>query len=210
LENIDCVYSLRMKNKLLNGQHLSLNDQVDLLSEFVMTIDGMPQILKEISHNANAWVGAGIIFQNVWNVMHGYKLNTYIKDIDVLYWDEKDLSWESENRYICSLTDSLSNMGIPIDVKNIARIHLWYEERFGIAKAQYGSVQESVSTWPVIGACMAMRLSEGQIEFIAPYGFQDMFSLRVRPNKVLVNQTIYEKKALKWKEQWPKLLVENW
>ena len=199
-----------MKNKLLNGQHLSLNEQVILLSEFVMTIDGMPQILEKISHLPNAWVGAGIIFQNVWNVIHGYDFNTFIKDIDVLYWDEDDLSWQSENSYIQALTESLSDMEIPFDVKNIARVHLWYEERFGIPKAQYNSVQESISTWPVIGACMAMRMNKGRLEFIAPFGFQDMFSLRVRPNKVLVNQTIYEGKAIKWKEQWPKLLVENW
>ncbi|AAZ26855.1 nucleotidyltransferase family protein [Colwellia psychrerythraea] len=199
-----------MKKKLLNGQHLSLDEQIALLSEFVMTIDGMPQILEKINHLPNAWVGAGIIFQNVWNVIHGYDFNTFIKDIDVLYWDENDLSWQSENSYIQALTESLSEMNIPFDVKNIARVHLWYEERFGIPKARYHSVQESISTWPVIGACMAMRMNKGQLEFIAPFGFQDMFSLRVRPNKILVNQTIYEGKAIKWKEQWPKLSVENW
>ncbi|PKH87164.1 nucleotidyltransferase family protein [Colwellia sp. Bg11-28] len=199
-----------MKKNLLNGQHLSLDEQIALLSEFVMTIDGMPQILEKINHLPNAWVGAGIIFQNVWNVIHGYDFNTFIKDIDVLYWDENDLSWQSENSYIQALTESLSEMNIPFDVKNIARVHLWYEERFGIPKARYHSVQESISTWPVIGACMAMRMNKGQLEFIAPFGFQDMFSLRVRPNKILVNQTIYEGKAIKWKEQWPKLSVENW
>jgi len=142
--------------------------------------------------------------------MHDYELNTYIKDIDVLYWDDNDLSWESENTIICSLTESSSTIGIPFDVKNIARIHLWYEQRFGISIAKYRSVQDSISTWPVMGACMAMRLREGNLEFIAPYGFQDMFSLRVRPNKVLVNQQIYEDKVGKWKEQWPKLSIENW
>lgn len=199
-----------MQNKLLNGQHLSLHDQVKLLSEFVMTIDGIPQILEDIGKVPNAWLGAGIIFQNVWNIIHGYPLNTYIKDIDVLYWDDKELSWESENNYINVLTTTALNTTIPFDVKNIARIHLWYEERFGIPKTAYLSVQESISTWPVIGACMAMRIKNGELEFIAPYGFQDMFSLRVRPNKVLVNQEIYENKASKWKEQWPMLSIENW
>ena len=65
-----------MKNKLLNGQHLSLNEQVNLLAEFVMTIEGMSQILEEMSKLPNAWVGAGIIFQNVWNVIHGGLLYT--------------------------------------------------------------------------------------------------------------------------------------
>ena len=36
-----------MKNKLLNGQHLSLNDQTELLSEFVMTVEGLPKVLDE-------------------------------------------------------------------------------------------------------------------------------------------------------------------
>lgn len=202
--------NFNMKSKLLNGQHLSLNEQIKLLSEFVMTIDDMPQILAEIDKIPNAWLGAGAIFQNVWNIMHDYDFNTYIKDIDILYWDDKDLSWQSENNYLQSLTQACSNTTIPFDVKNIARIHLWYEERFGIPKSEYLSVQESISTWPVIGACMAMRLKDGALEFIAPYGFQDMLSLRVRPNKVLVNESIYKNKAFKWKEQWPKLSVEDW
>jgi hypothetical protein len=137
-------------------------------------------------------------------------INTHIKDIDILYWDNNDLSWESENNHINLLTKSLPNITIPFDVKNIARIHLWYEERFGIPKAEYLSVQESISTWPVIGACMAMRIKNGELEFIAPHGFQDMFSLLVRPNKVLVNQAIYENKANIWQKQWPMLSVENW
>jgi uncharacterized protein len=199
-----------MKNKLLRGQHLSLDEQVNLLTDFVMTMDGMPQILDEIGKLPNAWVGAGIIFQNVWNVIHGYELNTYIKDIDILYWDENDLSWASENNHIRSFTETFSHLSIPFDIKNIARVHLWYEERFGIPKTQYHSIQESISTWPVIGACMAIRMNKGQLEFIAPYGLQDMFTLRVRPNKILVNQSIYEGKSIKWKEQWPKLTIENW
>jgi hypothetical protein len=199
-----------MKNKLLNGQHLSLNEQTDLLSEFVKTIDGIPQILNAIRTLPNAWVGAGIIFQNVWNVIHDYEVNTHIKDIDIFYWDNNDLSWASENNAIRFLTNKLPDVAIPFDVKNIARIHLWYEKRFGIAKTPYFSVQESISTWPVIGACMAMRIHDGKIEFIAPHGFQDMFSLRVRPNKVLVDKGIYENKAIKWQEQWPRLSLESW
>ena len=199
-----------MKTRLLQGQHLALNEQIELLSEFVMTIDSLPQILNEISKLPDAWLGAGVIFQNVWNVMHGFALNTYINDIDILYWDDQNLTWQAENHYITALNKTFTTTKIPFDVKNIARIHLWYEKRFGIPKAEYFSVQESVSTWPVIGACMAMRIKNGRLEFIAPYGFQDMFSLRVRPNKVLVNRVIYEKKSMDWQAKWPMLSIESW
>ncbi len=154
-----------MKNKLLNGQHLSLNEQVNLLTEFVMTIEGMPQILEEITKFPNAWVGAGIIFQNVWNVIHGYELNTYVKDIDVLYWDDNDLTWASENNHIRLFTEIFPKTNIPFDIKNIARVHIWYEQRFAIPKVQYHSIEESIATWPVIGACLAMRMNKDQLEF---------------------------------------------
>jgi len=199
-----------MKDKLLNGHHLPLNQQVELLSEFIMSIDDMPQVLEAITDLPDAWVGAGFIFQNVWNVIHGFELNHHIKDIDIFYWDSTDLSWQAENKQIEQLNKALPNTNIAIDVKNIARVHLWYEQRFAIKKKPYKSVQESIATWPVIGACLAVRKNKGQLEFIAPYGFQDMFSMRVRPNKVLVNKDIYQSKALIWQQQWPLLFVEPW
>ncbi|RVU83508.1 nucleotidyltransferase family protein [Leucothrix sargassi] len=199
-----------MKQRLLEGQHLSLQKQIGLLSEFVHTIEGIPQVLDEIQRVPNAWVGAGIIFQNVWNLIHDFEINTHIKDIDLFYWDENDLSWEAENQHILDMNQALADINIPIDMKNIARIHLWYEARFGIPKAPYGSVQESISTWPVIGACMAMRKSGNDIEFIAPHGFQDMFALQLRPNKILISEDIYHEKAQRWKAQWPLLTMHNW
>jgi len=199
-----------MKNRLLKGHHLPLEQQIELLSEFIMSIDDMPQILDAITELPDAWVGAGVIFQNVWNVIHGFELNNNIKDIDVFYWDKTDLSWQAENIQINQLKKTLSNVNTVIDVKNIARVHLWYEQRFAIPISAYKSVQESIATWPVIGACMAVRKKSGKLEFIAPYGFQDMFSMRVRPNKTLVNRNIYQSKALIWKQQWPLLSVEPW
>ena len=114
-----------MKNELLNAQHLSLEQQVELLSDFVMSMDEIPKILNRIQQVPGAWLGAGIIFQNVWNVIHGFDLHRFIKDIDILYWDPTDLSWEQENRYIQMLSGALSDIQMPIDVKNIARVHLW-------------------------------------------------------------------------------------
>jgi len=199
-----------MKDRLLNAHHLSLEQQIKVLSDFILSIDHMPRTLDAISKLPNAWLGAGVIFQNVWNVIHGFPLNTHVKDIDIFYWDGDDLSWQAENQRIDQLNKLLPNINLSLDVKNIARVHLWYEQRFGIKKLPYKSVQESIATWPVIGACMAVRKHQSKLEFIAPYGFQDMLSMRVRANKVLVNEDIYRSKALIWQKQWPLLSVESW
>jgi hypothetical protein len=199
-----------IKDKLLNAHHLSLEQQIKILSDFILSIDDIPRVLDAITKLPNAWLGAGVIFQNVWNVFHGFAFNTYVKDIDIFYWEEEDLSWRKENSRISHLNKILPDIDLSLDVKNIARVHLWYEHRFGIKKTPYKSVQESIGTWPVIGACIAVREKKGKLEFIAPYGFQDMFSMRIRANKVLVDKNIYQSKALIWQEQWPLLSVEPW
>ena len=197
-------------DKLKNGVHCSLSEQQKLLTNLTCTNPVIQTVLESISDVPCAWIGAGIIFQNLWNVFHNFPLNLHIKDIDILYFDSTDLSWEAENAYIEQVTQRLKNIDIPIDIKNIARVHLWYKDKFNIEKKPYQSVEESISTWPVIGACMAIRKINEQIEFCAPYGFQDAFAMRVRPNKVLVNKDIYENKALCWKKQWPLLSVFDW
>lgn len=197
-------------DRLKNGIHCGLLEQQKLLTELISSNSVILTVIDAISNIPNAWVGAGIIFQNLWNALHQFPLNSYVKDVDVLYFDSSNLTWEAENSYIKLINDRLKNISIPVDIKNIARVHLWYKDKFNIEKQPYQSVEESISTWPVIGACMAIRKVYDQIEFCAPYGFQDSFAMRVRPNKVLVNKDIYDKKALYWKKQWPLLTIINW
>lgn len=53
-------------------------------------------ILKSVEKlNLNdAWVAAGLIRNKVWDVLHN--INTPINDIDVIYFDNIDTSWETE------------------------------------------------------------------------------------------------------------------
>jgi hypothetical protein len=41
------------------------------------------------------YLGAGCVAGTVWNVLHGFDLNAYIKDCDLVYFDASDLSWGS-------------------------------------------------------------------------------------------------------------------
>ncbi|MFT4929394.1 MAG: hypothetical protein ACI8WB_005527 [Phenylobacterium sp.] len=206
--------------QLQQANHYSLSSQQAVVAQLMEENDLVMAILQAIKTLPGAWVGAGLIFQNIWNQYHGFAPNSHIKDIDILYWDDSDLSWAAENAQIEKLKQRLADIrliinfpaDLPIDMKNIARVHLWYEERFGIKKTPYQSVEESIATWPVIAGCLAMRLdaSGGDIEFCAPFGFADALAMRVRPNKVLIGQDIYQAKAQKWQQQWPQLTVFPW
>lgn len=50
----------------------------------------------------------------------------------------------------------------------------------------------------------------GLYKIYAPYQLDDLFSMVVRPNKLLVTKEIFENKANKWKEKWPKLQIVPW
>jgi hypothetical protein len=89
---------ITMKDRLLNGHHLSLQQQTELLSEFMLSIDDMPKILAAITKLPNAWLGAGVIFQNVWNVMHGFAPYRYIKDILITH--NKQLRFPISSLYL--------------------------------------------------------------------------------------------------------------
>ena len=45
-------------------------------------------------------VVAGAIYNTVWNVLTGRPSGTGIRDVDLFYFDDGDLSWEAEDRVI--------------------------------------------------------------------------------------------------------------
>jgi hypothetical protein len=54
-----------------------------------------------------------------------------IKDYDVFYFDDEDLSWEAEDTVIQRSKVLFEDLDVAIEIKNQARVHLWYEQRFG-------------------------------------------------------------------------------
>jgi hypothetical protein len=53
-----------------------------------------------------------------------------VKDYDVFYFDE-DLSWEAEDAVIQHLGVLTNDLGVTVEIRNQARVHLWYKQRFG-------------------------------------------------------------------------------
>jgi hypothetical protein len=81
----------------------------------------------------DSWLVAGCIAQTIWNLGYGQPAEFGLKDVDVIYFDEQDLSFEAEVSHERRLRDLFRHLPIKLDVKNEARVHLWYEERFGCA-----------------------------------------------------------------------------
>lgn len=114
-----------------NGIDKPLNYQLELLEEILMKNKTLKTILEKLEtlKLENYYVAAGEINQTVFNYLHGYDFEHEINDYDIVYFDE-DTSYEKEDTIIKKIMNEMGPINAKLDIKNQARVHLWYEKKF--------------------------------------------------------------------------------
>jgi hypothetical protein len=158
----------------------------------------------------DAWLVAGAVAQTVWNLAGGHPAERGIKDADIVYFDRQDLSAASETAHERRLRARFADLGCTLDVKNEARVHLWYEARFGYPIAPYRSVADAIASFPTTATAVGVRRRADRVEYCAPYGLDDLLALVVRPNPAQITAEIYRAKLARWQTQWPYLTYLPW
>ncbi len=79
----------------------------------------------------DAWLVSGCLVQTVWNVLTGRAIDHGIADYDAFYFDP-DTSWEAEDSVIRKLHARLGHLGAKVEIRNQARVHLWYPDKHGL------------------------------------------------------------------------------
>ena len=154
---------------------------------------------------------AGCLYQTVWNVVTGQPAEDGILDYDLAYFDGSDLSWAAEDEVIQAGSKVFAGLPAPVQIRNQARVHLWYEPKFGLPCPPHQSTEAAIDTYEATTACLGVRLRPGgQLRIYAPYGLSDVFNLVVRPNPVLAPRQVYQAKTTRWRRQWPGLTVLPW
>lgn len=168
-------------------------------------LDRMPRL-----DAPGGYLAAGALFQTVWNCLDGRDPRAGIVDYDLNYFDDSDLSWSGEDRVIRAAQKLFDDLGVRVEVRNEARVHLWYEAKFGVPCPPYRSTEEAICSFPNTSSCLGVRPGEDGLVVFAPYGFADLFAMRARPNPVLAPRTVYEAKTARWRTEWPRLTVLPW
>ena len=156
------------------------------------------------------YFGAGGVAQTVWNLLHGLDSAEGIKDYDLVYFDPDDLSVEAEDRLERAVANRVADLKVVVDVKNEARVHLWYQQRFGRHLEPYMSTEEAIATWPTTASSVGVRRDDRGFVVCAPFGLSDLLGMVARPNKAIVTQDVYEEKVSRWAARWPQLRVIPW
>lgn len=158
----------------------------------------------------DCWLVAGAIAQTVWNRSFGLAATHGIDDIDIVYFDADDISESTEAEHASRLRKVFSDLPVWIDVKNEARVHLWYEAKFKYPIAPYTSAADAITTFPTTATAIGLQPRAGSLELCAPYGISDLLGSIVRPNKKQITHDIYTSKVDRWIATWPKLTIIDW
>ncbi len=153
---------------------------------------------------------SGAVYQSVWNALTGRPQGYGIKDYDLCYFDE-DPSYEAEDRVIRRVEAATRHLGLPVEARNQARVHLWFEGRFGSPYGRLSSTDESLTRYAAVVHAVGVRLEpDDTLTIAAPFGLSDLFSFVVRPNPAIANEASYTVKAVRAKVHWPELTVLPW
>jgi hypothetical protein len=155
----------------------------------------------------DAWLVAGCLTQTVWNVATGRAIDYGINDYDIFYYDP-DTSLAAEDAVIRELRDQLGRLGVVIEARNQARVHLWYPQKHGVPYSELTCATDGIDRFLTRNTQVGIRRTADGHDVYAPHGFDDIAGLIVRPNRTAnFSATNYAAKTARWRSLWPELTV---
>lgn len=192
---------------------LPFDDQRNALED-ILRADPViwPALEKARALDLPDWlIVSGAVYNSVWNALTGRAPGYGIKDIDLFYFDASDLSWEAEDAVIRRGVAHFADSPLPIEIRNQARVHLWYESRFGRQCPAYRSSAQSLEYFASKTHAVGVRLQgDDTLAVVAPFGLDDVFSLRITPNRALDNAETHALKGERARSMWPQVTVVDW
>jgi hypothetical protein len=155
----------------------------------------------------DAWIVSGCLVQTAWNVLTSRPVDYGIDDYDIFYFDA-DTSWQAEDAVIRRVQRGLAHVGVKVEVRNQARVHLWYPQKYGLPYPALHCSTDAIDRFLTRNTQVGIRRTQGGYETYAPNGFDDISKMIVRPNPTLnFSAENYTAKASRWKWLWPELTV---
>jgi hypothetical protein len=152
---------------------------------------------------------SGAIYQRAFNHLTDRAPDYGIKDYDLAYFDAADISYEAEDAEIRRVAAAFeSPLREQVEVRNQARVHVWFEGKFGEPYAPLTCSAEALERFVSPIFAVGVRLdADDRMDIVAPFGLEDLFAMRLRPNPIRRTGG-FERTAANVKSRWPELSVE--
>lgn len=153
-------------------------------------------------------VFSGAVYQSVWNAVTGRPLGYGVRDYDLGYFDP-DVSWDAEDVVIRRVATAFEPpFREMVEVRNQARVHLWFEGKFGEPYAPLTGTDEALARFVAPAFAVGVRLEpDDTINIAAPFGLEDVFGMTLRPNPERGLARGWDRVVANARTRWPELTV---
>ncbi len=186
----------------------------DLEARLEAILRGSPRVMTMLSIARDLalpdWrLVSGGVYQSVWNVLTSRDPDYGIKDYDLCYFDASDTSYDAEDVHIraaaTAFPDAFSAM---VEVRNQARVHLWFEAHFGEPYAPLSCTDEALRRFVAPAFSVGVRLErDGRLSIAAPFGLDDVFAMRLQPNPERPRAKGWARTTGSAKARWPEVTI---
>jgi uncharacterized protein len=194
------------------GSEIRQADNLQRLTTILRATPPLMQVLRTARGiGLPDWlVFSGAVYQPVLNHLTGRAPGYGIRDYDLAYFDGSDLSYEAEDAIICRVRAAFDEpLRSMVEVRNQARVHLWFEAKFGETYLPLSCTAEALERFTSTTFAVGARLGpDDRLHIEAPFGLADLFALRLRPNPR--RKTLgFARACDSVLRRWPELVVEN-
>jgi uncharacterized protein len=187
-----------------------MSDLETRLADIVRADPGLMHVLTTVRGlGLNDWrVFSGAVYQSVWNAVTDRPAGYGRNDYDLGYFDP-DVSWDAEDAVIRRVAAAFDEpFRSEVEVRNQARVHIWFPDRFGEPYEPLTGTDEALSRFVAPAFAVGVRLeADDSISVAAPFGLEDVFSMTLRPNPNRPLAKGWDKAVASARARWPELTV---
>lgn len=153
---------------------------------------------------------AGSIYKAVWNRLMGQAPAFGVNDYDLAYFDPGDLSEAGEATIAATVANAFQSAGIEVEACNQARVHIWFNRKFDTQREALSSSLQAVEQFASRTHAIGLLLdADGAPTLHAPYGYDELLSLYVRPAPNLSGAAAWNAKCDEQSRLWPGLRFQR-
>lgn len=187
-----------------------MSDLEARLADIVRADAGLMHVLTTVRDlDLPDWlIFSGAVYQSVWNAATGRPSGYGRKDYDLGYFDP-DTSWDAEDVVIKRVASAFDEpFRSEVEVRNQARVHLWFRDRFGEDYDPLPSTGAALARFVAPAFAVGVRLDpDNGIGIVAPFGLEDVFSMTLRPNPDRPLANGWARTVAGARARWPEITV---
>ena len=186
----------------------------ELAEHLAVLIAGSPTVMQVLTavrdFGLPGWrLFSGAVYQTVWNALTERDADHGIKDYDICYFDP-DSSWDAEDEAIRRVAEAFAApLREKVEVRNQARVHLWFEQKFGEPYPALTHTDEALARFVCPAFAVGVRLEDDDtLTISAPFGLMDVFTMRLRKNPTRdIPDEAFARVTGSAKARWPELEI---